>query len=35
MICNIRSIKDALVGDTFHDAKAKVEPFSGNTSYID
>ena len=29
MVCNIRNIKEALVGDTFHLEKAKVEPFPG------
>ncbi|CAF0708288.1 unnamed protein product [Brachionus calyciflorus] len=29
MICNIRNIKEALVGDTFHLDKAKIEPFPG------
>jgi GTP-binding protein LepA len=29
MICNIRSIKEALVGDTFHWEKFKVEAFPG------
>lgn len=29
MVCNIRNIKEALVGDTFYLDKAKVEPFPG------
>ncbi len=29
MVCNIRNIKEALVGDTFHLEKAIIEPFPG------
>lgn len=29
MICNMRSIKEAFVGDTIYLDKAKVEPFKG------
>ena len=29
MICNIRSIKEALVGDTIHSEKSIVQPFPG------
>lgn len=29
MVCNIRNIKEALVGDTFYLDKAKIEPFPG------
>lgn len=29
MICNMRSIKEAFVGDTVYLEKAKIEPFKG------
>ncbi len=29
MICNMRSIKEAFVGDTIYLEKAKIEPFKG------
>ena len=32
LICNMRSLKEAFVGDTIHGEKEKVEPLAGFTA---